>query len=195
MKKGTLGNIGYTLTELLLVASIVGVVPITVYLEAAKQARTASCMSNLRNIYIGIQMYELDHERLPDAKFYPKLPKTDPKSIMNVLRSYIDDINVYICPSLPVELMQNGLTYIWNDAHNNKSMDQVLNKSSEWALTEMSAVEPKIPPPHQGGYNVLFFDGHAITMKEAVHLTPAPADLDDDVDFTIFAKKEYEGHE
>ena len=166
-------NAGYTIVELILVTSIIGVVPVTLYMETAKHAKAVSCISNLRNIYMGVQMYELDHERLPDAKFYPESSK-DPKSIVNLLRDYIDDKSVFLCVGIPAELTEKGLTYIWNDSHNNRSMDRVPHKSSEWVMTEMTAVEPKVPPPHPGGYNILFYDGHAVTVKEAVHLSPKP---------------------
>lgn len=176
MKNRFLNQVGFTIVELLFVASIVGIVPITVYMEAAKHAKTASCFSNLRNIYMGLQMYEMDFERLPNAKFYPKTQK-DPKSIANMLSSYIDDKRVFICPAMPAELAKNGLTYIWNDSYNNKFLASVRNRSLKWVMTEMSAVEPNIPPPHHGCYNILFFDGHIETVKEAVHLSPTPADL------------------
>lgn len=189
MKNRFLNNIGYTLIEIALVASLVGVVPVTLYLEAAKEARTVSCISNLRNIYIGMQMYEMDFETIPDAKFYPKLPKDDPQSIINILSNYIDDRKVFICPSMPDDLKKSCLTYIWNDTYNNQPLSAVRNQSSEWLMTEMSAVDPKIPPPHRGSYNILFFDGHADTIKEAVYLTPIPADLKDLTDEDFFANK------
>ena len=178
MKNKFLNNIGYTALEILIVISMVGVVPITVYIEAQKAAQTASCMSNLRNIYIGVQMYELDFGRLPDAEFYPKSPKTDPKSIVNLLKSQIDDNMVYLCPVMPDELKKTGLTYIWNDSYNNKSLYHVKSQSLTWMMTNMTAVEPKIPPPHHGCYNVLFFDGHVDTMKEAVYFSPTTAELE-----------------
>ena len=189
MKNRFLGQLGYAIAELILVASIVGFIPITVYIEAAKHARTASCMSNLRNIYIGLQMYEMDFEKLPNAKFYPKSSK-DPGSIVKILSSYIDDKMVFICPAMPDELAKKGLTYIWNDSHNNEFLDRIGNKSLKWLMTEMSAVEPKIPPPHHGCYNILFFDGHIETVKEAVHLSPTPADLRKFLNDKFFASYE-----
>ena len=173
-----LNKIGYTIIELLLVTSIVGVVPITLYLEAAKHAKTADCISNLRNIYIGVQLYELDFEKLPDAEFYPKSGKDDPKSIVNILSGYIDDKRVFICLAMPDELQKRSLTYIWNDSYNGRLLDSVGSKSSEWLMTDMTAAEAKIPPPHQGFYNVLFFDGHVVGVKETIYLSPTPADLE-----------------
>ena len=181
--------------EVALVISIVGVVPITLYLEAAKSARTASCISNLRNIYIGIEMYEMDVGGIPGAKFYPESPKDDPESILNILNNYIDNKQVFICPSMPEDLKKLSLTYIWNDRYNNQALSAVSSQSSEWLMTEMSAVEPKIPPPHRGCYNVLFFDGHVETVKKAVQITPAPETLKDFINDKVLAKKPDEGLE
>ena len=177
MTKSLLNKIGYTVVELLLVTSIIGVVPITVYMEAAKTAKAAHCLSNLRNIYLAVQMYEMDFDKIPNAKFYPKSPKNDPNSIVNILKNYLDDRSVFLCCAMPQELSKKGLTYIWNDTYNNKFLGSVRNKSAEWLMTEMTAADPNIPPPHHGCYNILFFDGHAASVKETVHLSPTPADL------------------
>jgi len=180
---------GYTLAELLLVTSIVGILPISVYLEAQKQAKTTSCMSNLRNIYMAVQMYEMDYGRLPDVAFYPKDARKDKRSILNVLRGYIDDRSVYLCPVAPDELKKRQITYIWNDLYNNKLLDKVRMKSVQWLMTEMTAVEPKIPPPHQGGYNVLFFDGHVATVKEEIPMSPTVADIDKVITEHLYSKR------
>jgi len=172
MKTRFANNLGYTMIEVMLVASLIGVIPVTVYVEAAKSARSANCISNLRNIYMALQMYEMDFERLPDAKFYPESPKDDPKSISNILSNYIDDKSVFICPSMPAELTAKSLTYIWNDSYNNKLMDSINNKGFSWLITDMTAVDSKIPPPHQGAYNVVFVDGHAESVKEADFIAP-----------------------
>ena len=177
MKIRFLNNTGYTIIEIMLVASLVGVIPVTVYLEAEKSARSADCISNLRNIYMALQMYEMDFEKLPDAKFYPESPRDDPKSIMNILSGYIDDKKVFICPSMPAELMSKSLTYVWNDSYNNKRMDSIINKEFSWVMTDMTVVDSKIPPPHRGAYNVVFLDGHVENVKEADFITPPLAEL------------------
>lgn len=156
----------------MIVASLVGAIPISVYLEAAKSAKSADCISNMRNIYMALQMYEMDFEALPDAKFYPESPRDDPKSILNILAGYLDDKRVFICPSMPAELAAKSLTYVWNDSYNNKLMDSIGNKGLSWLLTDMTAVDSKIPPPHQGCYNVVFVDGHAEGVREADFMSP-----------------------
>lgn len=176
-KKILFNKFGYTIVEVLFVASLLGAIPMTVYIQAEKSARSVECISNMKNIYIGIQLYESDFERLPDAKFYPDNPKDDPKSIVNILGKYIDDKNVFLCPSMPDELKKKGLTYIWNDGYNNQFSDTTSEKSLKWLLTDMTAIDEKIPPPHSGSYNVLFLDGHAEAIKERVEINPVPAKL------------------
>ncbi|MFH0840130.1 MAG: hypothetical protein V1883_03845 [Candidatus Omnitrophota bacterium] len=177
MRLRLFNNLGYGIIEIMMVASLVGVVPITVYIEAQKSAKSIDCISNLRNIYMATQMYEMDFERLPDAKFYPEYPKEDPKSITNILGNYVDDKKVFICPSMPLEIASKSLTYIWNDNYNNKLIDSIPNKSFSWLMTDMTAVDSEIPPPHQGSYNVVFLDGHVKSVKEAVFLPPSLAQL------------------
>ncbi|MBN1872416.1 MAG: hypothetical protein JW800_07570 [Candidatus Omnitrophica bacterium] len=177
MKSRILNMLGYTAAEILIVTSIVAVVPLNVYIEAYKSAQGMSCLSNLRNIFVGVQMYEIDNGRIPDIVFYPKNFDSDPKSIFNVLRYYVEDTKVYVCPVMPDELKKKKITYIWNDNYNGKPMHFVDDRRSKWIMTEMTAVQPEIPPPHKGAYNVLFLDGHAESVKEAVYLYPTPADL------------------
>ena len=92
MKNRFFSDLGYTLTELLLVASVVGAVPTTVYLGAQKMANTAMCVSNLRNISMGIQMYEIDFDAIPDADFFPESPRSDPESIINILGEHVSTL-------------------------------------------------------------------------------------------------------
>ncbi len=173
-----LDSFGYTIIEVMLAASLVGAIPVTIYMEAYKSTKSADCISNLRNIYMAAVMYEMDFEKFPDAKFYPQSPKDDPQSLVNLLSGYIDDRRVFVCPSMPEELAAKALTYIWNDSYNNRRVESIPNKSFNWLAADMTAVDSKIPPPHQGSYNVVFLDGHAQGVKEANFLPPPLAWLE-----------------
>ena len=179
---------GYTAIEILIVASIVGLIPVSVYRDAYKRAQGMSCLSNLRNIYMAVEMYEMDNGTIPNIKFYPEDAENDPGSILNVLRHYIDDPGVYVCSAMPDELKKSKLTYIWNDSYNNKRLYLAKGKDSMWLVTEMTAVKPEIPPPHKGAYNVLFLDGHIESVKRAVYLMPTPAYLKDSREDAYAAK-------
>ncbi|MBA7575696.1 hypothetical protein ES708_17532 [subsurface metagenome] len=102
---------------------------------------------------------------LPSASFYPK-DSSDKNSLANILHSYLGSKSIFLCPSLPSELKKNGITYIWNDRFSNQDPDSVRDKDKEWLMMEMTAVGREIPPPHPGGYNILYLDGHIETKRK-----------------------------
>ncbi|HBG26186.1 MAG: hypothetical protein A2Y10_04025 [Planctomycetes bacterium GWF2_41_51] len=62
---------GFTLVELLVVISIIAILlaVLTPALSKARaNARRMACMSNVRQLTIGILMYEMDNKRLPDIR-------------------------------------------------------------------------------------------------------------------------------
>ena len=174
--------------EVLIVASLVGAIPVSVYMAAEKEARAVDCISNLRNIYVALQLYESDYERLPNIKFYPENPESDPNSLNNVLGRYIDDKKAFLCPSMPLEIQKKKLTYIWNDSYNNSFSDIVESKGTKWLVTEMTVADSKIPPPHNGSFNVLFLDGHAAGVKDKIDLAPMPANYKKNFKDNFFVK-------
>ncbi len=104
---------GFTLVELLVVVATIGIL-IGTLLPALGQARLAArdtaCMSNLRQITVGMLAYEADHGRLPPHAV--EQPNPTPQSRMmwcvksgahdgrRVYGAYID-VNDWACPHLP----------------------------------------------------------------------------------------------
>ena len=155
-------KIGFTLTEVLIVTSIISSISTGSYVMAKKKARDLFCQNNLKQIQHAIMMFSMqNNDRLPDAVFYPENPD-DPKAINNILKSYCG-AGVFICPSLPEELKKRKLTYIWNDEFSNKRAG---GGAKKWLMVEMTAVKPEIPAPHSGGYNILYVDGHIEQSKD-----------------------------
>lgn len=107
--KSTLRNekpSGFTLVELLVVIGIIALL-VSILLpalnKARQQAQTVSCMSNLRQIMLGLIMYAQDNRgALPQC--YGQDPAVNrffewPGLLSGGNRTYVRDPRVYICPS------------------------------------------------------------------------------------------------
>lgn len=106
---------GFTLIELLVVIAIVAILAGLVLpglARAKSSSKRASCLSNLRQIGLGWEMYVGDHEgRFPDRRdlklelgfmAWTNWPPSDPRSgwAAAVLKEYVTDWHVWACPSL-----------------------------------------------------------------------------------------------
>ena len=62
---------GFTLIELLVVIAIIAILAamlFPVFARARESARKIQCLSNVKNIALGVQMYLTDYDRLPPAE-------------------------------------------------------------------------------------------------------------------------------
>lgn len=110
----------FTLIELLVVISIIAVLAailFPVFARARENARRASCMSNLKQIDLGMMMYIQDNdERYPNyaysSAYLPGVVAPDAAHggewasgtnwfWMNMIYPYVRSIQVFICPSSP----------------------------------------------------------------------------------------------
>lgn len=127
-------------------------------------ARRTRVISNLRQIYMAIQMYADDNDGLPNAEFYPDI-RRDPKAVTNSPRSIVRLLgqgipaSFWINPTAPERFQQAGLTFVWNTTVNGKNLDQLEPRT--WLLMDMNAAAYMIPDviPRAGGYLVLYADG------------------------------------
>lgn len=89
----------FTLIELLVVIAIIGLLAailFPVFARARENARRTACLSNIKQIGLGVMQYAADFdEKLPDYKggatpFYPEQTK-----------SYVGSEQIYRCPNFP----------------------------------------------------------------------------------------------
>jgi prepilin-type N-terminal cleavage/methylation domain-containing protein/prepilin-type processing-associated H-X9-DG protein len=120
---------GFTLLELLIVIAIVGVLAsllLPVVGRTQRKARETSCVSNLRQLGVGLALYADDHGgRLPFAEPLPSHPvATNPPlpGIRAILSPYVAaSAGVFRCPEDKVgRFEREGTSYEWNYLLNGK---------------------------------------------------------------------------
>ena len=107
-------RVGFTLVEVLLVVAVVAVLAAIVLPtlgRAKEKAKQAACLSNLRQLGLGLQLYLGDwHQRFPYAwtpafcepwaAYRNSLPmQPEEASVAYALRPYLNDDRVWICPA------------------------------------------------------------------------------------------------
>ncbi|MCS7299946.1 MAG: DUF1559 domain-containing protein [Fimbriimonadales bacterium] len=104
---------GFTLIELLVVIAIIAILAailFPVFAQAREKARQTGCLSNVKQIGLGVQMYAQDYD-----EYVPRNAFADPPRVpegqhftncsaprwMDVMQPYIKNVDVHNCPSDP----------------------------------------------------------------------------------------------
>ena len=98
-------RLAFTLIELLVVIAIIAILAailFPVFAQAREKARQAACLSNLKQVGIGLMMYLQDHDErmVPNYTYRP-----DPRNPIglywwqDLIRPYVKNEAVYTCPS------------------------------------------------------------------------------------------------
>jgi prepilin-type N-terminal cleavage/methylation domain-containing protein len=165
---------GFTLTELLVVIAVVGILAgllLPALASGKAKARNSACTSNLRQLGIATRIYAEDNSsRLPSAEILP----TDPISpasplprICDALTSCIsrasgpdtNGVTVFKCPSDKAGLFaMEGSSYEWNADLNGQRIDEVRTKNDfmflfdpstgqlAWSTNRMLLLPPQTTP-------------------------------------------------
>ncbi|MHC4873306.1 MAG: type II secretion system protein [Planctomycetota bacterium] len=118
-------NTHFTLVELLVVISIIAVLAglILPVLDSAREGgRKASCINNLKQIGLGINMYIPDNNYyMPYCTGWPDNPPAGEENfppIKDVIMNHIEDEGVFKCPSDSTDsdehgYAKHGISYEW----------------------------------------------------------------------------------
>ena len=92
----------FTLIELLVVIAIIAILAailFPVFARARENARRASCMSNLKQIGLGVMMYVQDYDEKYPLQEYIDIPPSTYTFWTTIIQPYTKSTQVEICPS------------------------------------------------------------------------------------------------
>ncbi len=165
---------GFTVAELLVAVTIMTSISTAAFVKVKDKAKQMECQNNLKQIALGLRMHEMTSGKLPEAAFFPEDPKKGKDSIRVILKDY--PAQLFICPSAPEEMSKKGLTFLWNDKCSGRPSHRIKKPKETWLMIEINAVSDKVPPPHPGGYNILYSDMQTVKTEKEL-----PKDLAEDI--------------
>ena len=107
---------GFTLIELLVVIAIIAILAailFPVFARAREKARQSTCLSNVKQLSLGVQMYIQDYDEvMPKSNNWPYMAgiTRDYGLWYVVIQPYVKNSQVYRCPSLSQNLSGSTAT-------------------------------------------------------------------------------------
>ncbi len=158
----------FTLIELLVVLAVVGVLAALLLVGTTRiraKAKAVSCISNLRQLGLGLTSYLAEHEQTMPTLAAARASRDEQVAVIdNTLDAYVST-KVMACPADGEGFAAStGTSYFWNPALNGQRTSNLsfLIIDSASRIPVLSDKEG-FHPYRENRVNILFADGHAST--------------------------------
>ena len=178
---------GFTLIELLVVIAIIAILAailFPVFSRAREKARQTSCLSNVKQLMLGVLMYAQDYDEKLPAEVAAAVPGSD-GGIVHQINPYVKNTQIWVCPSWGQAIWvtcpgnRTVSTYQIHGDARNVSLASIKEPANKIFMTEgnqycgffwWSCHQWNCTSPtdlHGGGFNNGYFDGHAKWINRA----------------------------
>lgn len=158
---------GFTLTEVIVVAAIIGVLASLAfpgYRRIKALSQSTHCVSNLRQIGISLTAYLADHGmKLPELVPARESVTDDVPAIDTELLPYLNDVICFHCPGDHEKIYETtGTSYFWNSTLNGQDISAIdfLGISKNSAGIPLVADKEAFHQNVGDEVNILYVDGH-----------------------------------
>ncbi|MEK7949621.1 type II secretion system protein [Luteolibacter soli] len=154
---------GFTLTEVLIVLAIIVAlagIAVPVGRSVMARSRTATCLSNLRQIGTGLETYLQDHaQTMPEIAAGRKGKNEDTPVLETELASYLSNPESFHCPADGKCFAASGCSYIWNSSQSGRNRLKLAFFGKEGDDRRIPLVTDKEAwHPGESGVNFLYAD-------------------------------------
>ncbi len=188
---------GFTLIELLVVIAIIAILAailFPVFARAREKARQSSCLSNVKQLMLGVLMYAQDYDDTLIAAAYPSPVR--PYYWYQCVAPYLNNTQIFICPSKPGTEYGYGWNYqefgYYYGSHGTgwcTKLAEIANPAETILLGDNSEAgvgssgskrylykcsSTYLPSRHNGGGNMGLCDGHAKWYDKSRLLASGP---------------------
>ena len=167
LRSSSQDRLGYTVTEIIVVVTIVFLligIGVPGFMRMKASARSAHCVSNLRQIGIAINTHLADRGmRMPEWVPAREDVTEDLPALDTELLPYVSDVILFHCPSDNQRIWEKtGTSYFWNSVLNGQHLEAIdfLGLSENTAGIPLVADKENFHENVGDEVNVLYVDGH-----------------------------------